>query len=191
MRQKRYMPARFLLTLALLTAAAVAMPGAALAQDSNFTIGVFGGVGGSDDSEGFTEPSFQIMGSMIWAPKTYTQVRIGQLDMAFEAEASGITGEIDTDLTYITVGTEYRINADYYQSGFVIGLGYYDLDGDAIIGGQRFLIDDDSFGVNIGATGDFKISPRWSFLVELTGHYADFDEAQIFLLGHLGGGYRF
>lgn len=177
MRQMRYVLPTFLFLATL-----VVLPGTAQAQDSRFTVGLFGGVGGSPDTDSFTEPSFQILGAMDWAPRTHVQLRLGQLDTAFEAAGGGT---YDADLRYITVGTEYRVNADYYESGLVIGLGYYDLDGPIA------TLDDDTFGLNLGVTGDFEVSPRWSVLVELTGHFADFEDAQIFIMGHVGVGFRF
>ena len=46
-------------------------------------------------------------------------------------------------------------------------------------------------GIGILETGDFRINDRWSVLVEFSGHYADMDYAQIFVMGHIGVGFHF
>lgn len=187
MRQIRY-ALETTLVLALLLFGA----GSVQAQNSTFSVGAFGGAGGSPDSDNFTGGGFQLLASMNWAPRTNAQLRFGTLEVGLDADTStGVVGIVDTDLRYLTIGTEYTSNADYYEAGVVIGLGFYDLDGSAAFAGQSFLVDDDALGLFLATTGDFRINSRWSVLVELSGHYADLDAAQIFLMGHVGVGFRF
>ena len=145
-------------------------PGAE-AQTFDFSLGVFGGVGGSPDTDGYSGGGFQLLAALELTEDTLTGLRLGELGVDLD-------GGIDSDLTYVTLGTEYRRNADYYESGLLIGIGFYQLEGTGV--------DDDSLGLNLGVTGEFKINPRLSAVVEFTGHYADLDEAQIFLMGHAG-----
>ena len=158
--------------LAVCLLAILAVPSSAVAQDRGITLGLLGGVGGSPDSEDYTETSFQFLAGLDVANRTEVQVRLGQLDLDF----AGFT----TDLSYVTIGSEYLFDADYYDSGILLGLGWYQLDGIAGFG------DEDSLGVYGGVSGDFSITDRWSILVELTGHWTDLDTAQVFLHGHVG-----
>ncbi|MEM8930866.1 MAG: hypothetical protein AAGE94_06815 [Acidobacteriota bacterium] len=164
------LPIRCCLALCLL--ATLAVPSNAAAQDRGITLGLLGGVGGSPDSEDYTESSFQFLAGLDIATRTHVQLRLGQLDLALDGRT--------TDLSYVTLGSEYRFDADYYDSGIILGLGWYQLDGSAGVA------DEDSIGVYGGVTGDFPINDRWSVLVELTGHWADLDAAQVFLHGHVG-----
>lgn len=145
-------------------------PGAE-AQTLDLSLGAFVGFGGSPDSDSYSGSGFQLLAAVELTNDTLTGLRIGELGVDLE---SGF----ESDLTYLTLGTEYRRDADYYESGLLIGIGYYQLDG----GG----IDDDSLGLNLGVTGEFKINKRFSAVVEFSGHYADFDDLQIFFMGHAG-----
>ncbi len=168
----------FLVTVVLAT---LLWPGVeAEAQDNGITVGIFAGVGGSPDSDGYDGSGFQLLAAMDLSRNTLTGLRIGELTTEFELD-NGIIEE--NDLSYLTLGTEYRRDADYYTSGLLIGLGYYRLEGP--------FTDEDSLGLTLGVTGDFRINSRFSVVVELSGHYADFDRAQIFLLGHAGLAFRF
>lgn len=161
--------------LAVLAALTLWTAPAAHAQDLGLMVAAFGGAGGSPDTDSYSGTGFQLLAAMELSHKTITGLRIGGLTV--EPTDLGV----ETDLTYINIGTEYRRDADYYESGLLIGLGYYQLD----------ATDEESIGLSLGATGEFVISPHWSVLVELTGHYADFDTAQIFLMAHGGIAFRF
>ena len=150
------------------------------AQSNGITVGIFGGVGGSPDSDGYDGSGFQLLAAMDLSRNTLTGLRIGELTTEFELD-NGVIEE--NDLSYLTLGTEYRRDADYYTSGLLIGIGYYRLEGP--------FSDEDSLGLTLGVTGDFAINPSFSVVVELSGHYADFDRAQIFLLAHAGLAFKF
>lgn len=161
--------------LALLLAATLGFGAPAEAQSTAFSFGIFGGIGGSPDSDGYDGSGFQLLAAMELSSQSITGLRFGEMTMDFEV-AEGVTAEYD--LSYLNVGTEYRLNADYYESGLFIGVGYYQFEG--------LGVDEDSLGLTLGVTGDFRINPRFSVVIELSGHYADFDATQFFILGHAG-----
>ena len=144
----------------------------AAAAERGITLGLLGGVGGSPESEEYTSTSVQVLAGLEIANRTHVQLRAGQLDVDFAQRA--------TDLTYVTLGSEYRFDADFYDSGIILGLGWYQL-GEAI-----GLPEEDALGLYGGVTGEFTLTDRWSLLVEFTGHWADLDAAQVFLHGHVG-----
>lgn len=93
----------------------------------------------------------------------------------------------DAEMTYATIGGEYRSRTTYYDSGIYMSLGAYRLTGNRA-GGED---DETAPGLSIGVTGEFRIN-RWSgVLVELSGHYVDFDESQVFGMGNAGVVFRF
>jgi len=147
------------------------------AEDSgyDFTLGLLGGVGGTEETDSYSEPSFEILGGMELYPRAFFMVRLGQIQLD---EKSGALPE--GDLRYLTVSTEYRIPAGFYDSGLFIGLGYYDLRSD------NGFTDETAFGVNLGVTGDIPLGKHLSVLIELSGHYADLDATQVLLMGHAG-----
>lgn len=159
------------------------VPAASSAQSSaNYSVGLMLGVGGSTDAEPDTEfgnVSFQAYFAMKTQPKTEFVARLGQL--ALDTEGSFF----DADLTYLTLTGEYEFPGGGYESGLFLGLGIYNLNGD-------FGIDDESaLGLTVGTTGDFRLTDRLSLMLELSGHYADLDYAQFFLMGHVGIAYHF
>ena len=168
-----------------LLAGLLLLPGAARAQeDYTFSVAGLGSIGGSIDAEpgdALSNTGFQLNLAMVTDPKTLVGVRIGQLGL----DADELFGSLsDADLTYVTVGGEYRFNEDWYDSGVYLALGGYRLEGTALDGEDSR---ESSFGLAIGATGEFKVNQWLSVLLELSGHYAvDFDEAQIFAMGHGG-----
>lgn len=157
--------------LVTLLVASLTLGPAADAQNIDLSLGAFVGFGGSPDSDGYGGSGFQLMAAMELTNDAVTGLRFGELGVDLE-------NGLESDLTYLTLGTEYRRDADYYESGLLIGIGYYQIDG----GG----IDEDSLGLNLGVTGEFKINDRFSAVVEFSGHYADFDDLQIFIMGHAG-----
>ena len=175
------------LVLAIILAVTL-MPVDAQAQDVGITLALSGGVGGSPDSDGYGGSGFQLLAGMEFSPRTLTAVRFGELSTDLEFTTDSATFVEDADLTYLTVGTEYRRGADYYDSGLFIGIGYYKLEGTRPSGLPTgdLPIDEDSLGLSMGVTGDFRINKRFSALVEISGHYADFDDVQFFLMGHVG-----
>lgn len=171
-----------LLRLAL-TAALLLLPGAARAQELyTFTAGLLGGVGGSFDAEpgdDLGNTGFQINLTMVTEPRTHVGFRLGQLGLDSEERFGSLS---DAELSYVTVAGEYRFPQTYYESGLYLGLGGYRLEGSRFGQGEE----DTAVGLTLGVTGEFKVTRWLGVLVELSGHYADFDEAQLFGMGHAG-----
>jgi hypothetical protein len=152
----------------------------ASAQAKSFTVGLFGGLGGSTDSEFDSDvdnAGFQALFSAKIAQKTRFSIRAGSLDL----ETDDL---FDNQLDYITLTGEYRFDDSYYESGLFLGLGVYDLSGDV-------FEDETSIGLTVGVNGEFRFHPRWSVMVEVSGHYADLDQANLFLMGHVGLAFDF
>jgi hypothetical protein len=169
------------------TAAALALlalaPTLEAQERYSFTASALGGIGGSvdaDTGDGVDNPSFQLGFSVVTEPRTLIGVRLGRI--GFDS-AQPLDGLLDAELTYLTVGGEYRLDAGYYQSGLFVGLGAYRLDGRDLAGGDG---EQTSVGLTVGTTGEFEITRRVGVLLELAGHYADLDRTQTFVQA-LGG----
>lgn len=179
---------RTLLVLAAAVSFAALVPATPLAAQSpyDYTLAVSAGIGGFLDAtpdSGFDDPAVQALFAMRLEPSTYFGVRLGQLDLQVDEEDGGPL--FDASLTYATLAGEYRFNDGWYRSGLYLGLGAYDLGGD-------FAIDDESgFGLSAGVNGDFRLTDRFSLLVELSGHWADLDHAQTFITGTAGIAFHF
>ena len=171
-----------LLRLALL-AALFLLPGAVRAQELyTFTAGLLGGIGGSVDAEpgdGFDNTGFQLNLTMVTEPRTHVGFRLGQLALDSEDSFGSLS---EAELSYVTVAGEYRFEQSYYESGLYIGLGGYRLEGNRGSEDEQ----DTAVGLNLGVTGEFKVTQWLGVLIELSGHYADLDEAQFFAMGHAG-----
>ena len=171
--------------LALVFLAGVFGPAAAEAQTgSPFSVGLMVGFGGSLDESETDLDNFGWQGVFLYEMErnTYFSARLGQLQLG-----TSEPGPLDNaDLSYLTVAGEYRFPGALGESGIYLGLGAYDLD----IGAAGF--DEDlALGVALGVTGDFKLNERFSVLLELTGHYADLEAAQVFLTMQGGVAYHF
>jgi hypothetical protein len=171
------------LSLALLLA-----PAFAGAQELyTYTVGALGGFGGSpdvDSGDGFDNTGLQLNLGMVTERNTLVGVRLGRLQLDSDESFGSFQ---DAELSYVTVGGEYRFQQTYYDSGVYIALGGYRLDGTR--GGE----DDQetSAGLSIGLTGEFKVNRWLGVLVELSGHYVDFDEEQLFGMAHGGLTFHF
>ncbi len=170
----------------ILLVALVLLPGAARAQEPyTFTAALLGGLGGSFDAEpgnDLSNTGYQLNLSMVTEPRTHVGIRLGNLALDSEGSFGSLTG---AELSYVTVAGEYRFPEAYYESGIYAGLGGYRLEGTrGGVGGKDQH--DTSIGLTVGVTGEFRITRWLAVLVELSGHYADFDEAQFFAMGHGG-----
>lgn len=167
----------------ILLVALLLLPGAARAQEPyTFTVGLLGGLGGSldaDPGDDLGNTGYQLNLAMITEPRTHVGFRLGNLALDSEESFGSLT---DAELSYITVAGEYRFPESYYESGIFAGLGGYRLEGTR--GGQDQS--DTALGLTVGVTGEFRVTRWLAVLVELSGHYADFDEAQFFAMGHGG-----
>lgn len=169
--------------LAAVFALLILLPGAARAQEMyTFTAGVLGGIGGSPDVElgdDLSNTGFQINLDMVTEPRTHVAIRLGQLGLDADEQFGSLT---DADLSYVTLAGEYRFPHSFYESGLYVGLGGYRLEGS-----RGFRDEEDtSIGGVVGITGEFAVTRWLGVLVELSGHYVDFDEAQIFGMAHGG-----
>ncbi len=196
MRQHRFLGSSILIAVALFSLA-----GRSSAQTTTrYTAGVmfgFGGPTGSGPSGSQIddvylvadtfELGYQLLFDMEVRKGVLFGTRLGQMDVeiASPSTLALFGGPIDTELTYLTLSGEYRLSAGSYQSGLFLGTGYYSVDG------QDFFDDDSGLGLTVGATGDFRISDRWSFMLEFAGHYADLEYAQFFVMGHAGLAFHF
>lgn len=175
---------KLFLLLALLIA-----PAAASAQESyNYSVGILGGLGGSldaDPGDSLTNTGYQLNLSMVMEPQTHVGIRAGQLKLDEDEVFNSLT---DADLSYVTVGGEYRFRESFYESGIYLALGGYRVEGTGLDLRDR---SDTAIGLSIGVTGEFEINRWLGFLVELSGHYADLDESQLFGMGHAGLTFHF
>lgn len=168
----------------LLLAGLLLLPGAARAQELyNFSAALLGGIGGSVDAEpgdDLSNTGYQLNLGMVTDSRTQVVARIGQLGLDADEFFGSLT---EADLTYLTIGGEYRFDETWYDSGIYFALGGYRLEGIAP-GGEDSR--DSSLGLAIGVTGEFKVNRWLGVLLELSGHYVDFEDAQIFGMGHGG-----
>lgn len=168
----------------VLLAGLLLLPGAARAQERyTFSIAGLGGLGGSIDAEpgdDLGNTGYQLNLSMVTDPRTHVGVRLGQLDLG----GNDLFGSLrEADLTYVTVGGEYRFDETWYDSGVYLALGGYRLEGLAPDLAENR---ESSIGLAIGLTGEFQVNPWLGVLLEVSGHYVNFDDAQLFAMGHGG-----
>ena len=173
----------------LLLAGLLLLPGAAGAQELyTFTVGVLGGIGGSFDAEpgdSLTNTGLQLNLGLVTEARTHLVLRLGQLALD-EDEFFGSLQ--DADLTYATIGGEYRAGESFYESGVYLALGGYRLEGTDRSGDDS---GDTSWGLSLGFTGELPITRWLGFQAEISGHYVDFDEAQVFGMAHAGLAFHF
>lgn len=164
---------------------ALAAPGAAHAQESyTYTVGFLGGLGGSidaDPGDALDNTGFQLDLGMVIQPKNHLVLRIGQLALDSDGRFESLT---DADLTYATIGGEYKYRHSYYDSGMYLALGGYRIEGDDVFGGQSE--EETAIGLALGVTGNFPLTRWLSVQIEVSGHYADFEDANLFAMGHGG-----
>ena len=176
--------ARLLLILGLLL-----LPAAAGAQELySYSVGVFGVLGGSvdaDPGDSLTNTGFQVNFEVVTQPHTHLVLRTGRLGLD-EDELFGSLQE--AELNYATLGGEYRTKGEYYDSGIYVALGGYRLEGIDSSGDDSR---ESSWGLSIGATGEFPIKRWFGIQAELSGHYIDFDEEQFFAMGAAGVVFHF
>lgn len=176
--------------IALAAAAALAVAAPAAAQELyTFTVSAFGGIGGSLDAEpgdDLGNTGFQLGASMVTEPRTRIALRAGRLGLA---DGDQFESLFDADLSYVTVAGEYRFNEPYYAQWAYIGLGGYRVRGDEPFGEND--AEDTAIGVVLGLAGEFAITRHLDFVAEISGHYADLDDANVFAMGHAGLAFHF
>jgi hypothetical protein len=177
---------RRLLALLGATAALLLLPRAGEAQSQElytFTVGLLGGAGGSvdvDRGDDLGNTGAQLNLDMVTDLRTHVALRLGKLDLDTD---EGFGSLSEAELTYATIAGEYKWRETYYTSGVYLGLGAYELEGTGAGGGVE---SDTAPGAVLGVTGEFQLHRRVGLLVELSGHWADFEEANVFAMGHAG-----
>jgi hypothetical protein len=78
---------------------------------------------------------------------------------------------------------EYRFTESFYESGLYIGLGLYSLDGLSLIGGS---FTEESVGLVLGISGEFVLTDRVGFLLEVSGHATNLDTVDTLAMAHAG-----
>lgn len=165
-----------------------------LAQPHTYAFGGQVGVGGAlDESEaGFGIPTWQLLFTSDIADKTYFAARVGGVHWSSEDQVGEAFGP---SLYYVTLAGEYRETRSSFSGGFVepgvyIGLGFYSLDGTDEDGES---ISETAPGLAVGLTGDIPLNSKRNLTLrlELAGHYAALDTAQLFGMVHLGVSYHF
>ncbi len=174
---------RLAIVLAAL-AALLAVP--ASAQVRIFSVGVSGGVAGSfdEDEGGFSNSAFQARFAVETTERRNIAVRLGRMDFA----DGSLSQAVDPTIDYLTISGEYLFTEGSYESGFFLGLGYYDLAGTSLAAGSA---DESSIGLQFGAVGEFDVAERWFIFVDAAFHYASLDAAQLFGDLQIGLGFRF
>ena len=157
-----------------------------VSQEKSFTASLQGSLGGAlgadEPDPGLGNLGFHLGFSWVVQPQTNVVARAGRIDFSDRLETV-----LDPELTYVTIGGEYTYQESYYKSGVYLGVGIYNLEGR--ITGDSF--DDTSVGVVLGITGDFPITAKFSFVAELSAHYADLDTTQFFGFLHAGLAFHF
>ncbi len=166
----------------------LALPRTASAEPYIASLNLLAGVGGSLDGEptsGFGNANFELGLSVPTDINTVVAVRVGQLDLS---QRSAFEGLSDAKLQYATVAGEYRFSENYYTSGIFLGLGAYRLGGDTAAGHD----DETQVGITLGVDGEFQITRRLAFLVQLAGHYVNFSgRAQMYANAQAGLAFHF
>ena len=142
----------------------------------------FGGAGGSHDVEpgdGFSNGALELGVLIPTEPGTLVGVRAGRVSI------DGPFGRYrdETELQYLNLAGEYRFFEGFYTSGLFLGLGGYRMEGVRPGGREE---SEDALGLAFGVTADFPLTRHLSLGLQLTGHYVDFDDQQLFATG-LGG----
>ena len=165
------------------------LPAAAGAQELySYTVGVFGGIGGSfdaDPGDSLTNTGYQVNLSVVTEPRTHLVLRTGRLSLDQDKFFGSLQ---DAKLSYATIGGEYRVRQDLYESGIYVALGGYRLEGTKASGRDAR---DTSWGLSVGVTGELPIKRWLGVQAEISGHYIDFDEEQFFAMGNLGVVFHF
>ena len=156
-----------------------------------FSVGLLGGVGGPLDADdpdpGTSQRSFELQANLVTEPRTLLGLRLGRIEFD-DADQLGTFHA--PELEYVTISGEYRFYKNWYDSGIFLGLGGYRLSGNArdFGGGSH---EETAVGLTAGVTGEFEITQHFALLGELTGHYVDLDENNIFATAMGGFSLRF
>jgi Outer membrane protein beta-barrel domain len=174
---------------ALLLLGALAASPARAAEPYVFSVGVLGGIGGPLDVDeadpGTSQRSLEVQLGLVTEPRTLLELRLGRL--TFD-DADRLGDVFSPQIEYATISGEYRFYKNWYDSGIFAGLGGYRLTGSSFSGRDS---DETAVGVTAGVTGEFEITSHLSLLGEITGHYVDLDESNLFATAMAGVNLRF
>ena len=164
--------------LALLVLFVVAAAPARASEPYVVSVGLLGGIGGPLDADdpdpGTSQQALELQVGLVTEPRTLLQLRVGRI----EFDEDDLLGDIFApQLEYVTIGGEYRFYKNWYDSGIFLGLGGYRLTGEDFGGGSR---DETAIGVTGGVTGEFEITQHFALLGQISGHYVDLDQSQLF-----------
>jgi len=142
-------------------------PPAGAQETRLFTLSFIAGVGSAADSAHADANNLSLQAAFTAEvdAERLIGVRIGRI--GFDS-SDVVNDHAGPSLTYATVAGGYRLHEAIYDSGVYLGLGLYRLSGES------------RPGVVLGYTGEFEINRRWSVLLELSGHYANFRHDQTF-----------
>ena len=152
----------------------------------SLSVSLFGGIGGSPDVDDadYGNPTMQLNIGVPTELGTSITLRVGRLEVS-EGETFG--GISDATFDYVTLAGDYTFRDPAFDSSIFLGLGAYRLEG--AVGGVA--TEDTVPGLTFGVGSDFPITRRFSFALELAGHWADFDDQQVFATVMGGFTYRF
>jgi hypothetical protein len=152
----------------------------------SLSVSLLGGVGGSPDVEDsdFGNRTLQLAIGVPTELGTSVTLRVGRFETDEAADFGGFGG---ATFDYATLAGDYQFHEPAFDSSLFFGLGAYRLEG--LVNG---VVDDEVVaGLTFGVGADFPISKKVSLALEVAGHWADFDDAQIFATAMGGLTFRF
>ncbi|MEZ5333232.1 MAG: hypothetical protein R2991_14595 [Thermoanaerobaculia bacterium] len=176
------------LSIPLFVGAALLVPALLQAQEFTWTVSALGGLGTSIDNSGSADLGLQVGGALVVDRQTNIWLRVGTLGFDTGNDQGSLR---DADLTYVNIGGEYQFFEGYYDSGVFLGLGAYNLDATRLGASGSTAVDDTVLGLVLGVSGEFKVTPKFAFLVEAAGHIIDNDDAQVIGTIHAGVAWHF
>jgi opacity protein-like surface antigen len=171
---------RRLFVLVILLVVAVAGP--VQAADHGVTVGVLAGVAGPVDGGAFNGSSVQLIVSYDYSKRQHLVLHIADLDLDDGLDNARLR---DGQLRYVSLGTSFRSDGNFYDSGLSIGIGAYEQES------ANGLFDETAFGLHVGVDGLFEVTEHWGVIVELTGHWVDFSTESQWVTAVAGVGFRF
>ena len=175
-----------LIPAGLVVLAGLSWSAPAAAQDHTWSLSAMGGIGSAIRDGGGTDTGYQIGFGLLFEQDAKVWLKVGELGFETDLVTSGTA-------SYINIGGEYQFTESYYQSGVYLGLGVYDLESRRIFTEGVFgpVQSETALGLVIGATGEFKITPSFVFLVEISGHILDSSDVRVLGTAHAGFGIHF
>lgn len=177
------------LSIPLVVCAALALPAVVRGQEFTWTLSALGGIGAPlDESGGSADVGLQVGGALVVDRQTNIWLRLGTI--GFET-GDGPGDLADGGADYFNIGGEYQFFEGYYDSGVFLGLGAYNIDGTRLSATGGVPVDDTVLGLVLGVSGEFKVTPKFAFLVEAAGHILDSDDVQVLGTVHAGVAWHF